>query len=120
MWEDEGSGTGKFILQVAGFLLAIAIISSCGKSCSRSDSNMVYIREGFVYHEDSKIIYVESETGRYGMETSYTPYYDSNGSMCTYDIRTGEFIPINGGNSNDAKHQRAVGEINFNDNGKAR
>lgn len=99
MYEDEGLGIGKFILTIIGCVIALSIIGSCSKSCSRSESNMIYIREGFAYHEDSKIIYVESEAGRYGMETNYTPYYDSNGSMCTYDVRTGEFIPISGGDS---------------------
>ena len=40
------------------------------------------------------IIYIESYSGRYGTETTYTAYYDENGDMCKYDQSSGKWVPI--------------------------
>lgn len=42
---EEDLGIGKFILTIIGCVIALSIIGSCSKSCSRSESNMIYILE---------------------------------------------------------------------------
>ena len=92
MYKDDS--LGKCILQIIGLVILICLIASFSRSCSRSDRNMVYIKEGYCYDYDTQIIYIESYTGRYGNGTSYTPYYNSDGDLCKYDLETGEWIPI--------------------------
>lgn len=55
---------------------------------------MIYLSEGYCYHEDTHIIYIESEVGRYGDITSYAIYYDENGKVNKYDPDTGKWIPV--------------------------
>lgn len=61
------------------------------KQGGRSRSNMIYISEGYCYHESSHIIYIESGSG---LNMTYTPYYDENGNMMRYDPTTGQWIAI--------------------------
>lgn len=89
---DNGilKGIGTIIL----LLILMFFIHSCSVSDSRNDRNMVYIEEGYCYDQDTNIIYIESYSGRYGMDTTYSPYYNSNGDLCKYNVVTGEWIPI--------------------------
>lgn len=85
---------GTSVLKMIGCIIAITFIVSSGQSCSRSERNMVYIKEGYCYDSDTQIIYTESYFGKYGIRTAYTPYYNSNGKLCKYNIKTNEWIPI--------------------------
>lgn len=93
-YKENDDGIGKLILEFIAIIVVICIMTSYCQSCSRSDRNMVYISEGYCYDQDTQIIYIESYTGRYGMDTSYTPYYNTNGELCKYSVETGEWIPI--------------------------
>lgn len=85
---------------IVTLILALACIYGC-KACSRDEAHMIYMYDNYVYHEESHIIYIESETGRYGNHTSYTPYYDSNGNMARYNPYTDEWeVVIQGGDYN--------------------
>ena len=49
---------------------------------------MVYIREGYCYDADTKIIYRESiiDGGRYSYDAPvYSPYINENGNYCKYE-----------------------------------
>lgn len=94
IYYKENDGIGKLILEFIVLIIVICIFTSCCQSCSRNERNMVYISEGYCYDQDTQIIYIESYTGRYGTDTSYSPYYNENGVLCKYDIETGEWIPI--------------------------
>lgn len=85
---------GLLILKLVGCVIAVLIISAASRSCSRSDRNMVVIKDGYCYDSNTHIIYIESYTGRYDTNTTYTPYYDDNGKMCKYDTATGEWVPV--------------------------
>lgn len=89
----SSSSSPSFLSLVAMFIL-ILILTAGMKSCSRSESHMIYLSDGYTYHEDTKIIYIESESGRYGTKTSYAVYYDENGKVNKYDELTGEWIPV--------------------------
>ena len=93
MYYDDESW-GSLILKAIGVIFLVVIITSSSRSCSRDDRNMVLIKEGYCYDRDTRIIYIESYTGRYRDDTAYTPYYDANGSLCKYDVYTGEWLPI--------------------------
>lgn len=93
-YKENDDGIGKLILEFIALIVVICIFTSCSQSCSRSDRNMVYISEGYCYDQDTQIIYIESYTGRYGMDTSYTPYYNTSGELCKYSVETGEWIPV--------------------------
>ena len=55
---------------------------------------MIYIGDGYVYHDESHIIYIESEYGRFGTHFTYTEYYDKDGKKNRYNPETGEWIPV--------------------------
>lgn len=90
---NKNSGMGTIGYCIA-LLVLLFVISGISKSCSRSYSNMIYISDGYCYHEDTYIIYIESLTGRYDNDTTYAPYYDENGNMAKYNPATGEWIPV--------------------------
>lgn len=79
---------------IAAGIVLLAILTFGMKSCSRSEAHMIYLSDGYAYHEESHIIYIESETGRYGTRTSYAVYYDENGKKNKYDPETDEWIPM--------------------------
>ena len=89
MFEDNKPGCGTIIILIIALIFFINICDSC----DRDDHNMVLIRDGYCYDRDTKIIYIESDAGRYTGH-SYSAYYDVNGNLCKYNIYTGEFIPI--------------------------
>ena len=91
----DSEGWGSTILKLLVCFLLIIILTFGSRACSRSDRNMVFIKDGYCYDRDTHIIYIESYTGRYGDDTAYTPYYDANGDLCKYNISTGEWVPIN-------------------------
>ena len=93
-YKENDNGIGKLILEFIVLIIVICIFTSCSKSCSRSERNMVYISNGYCYDQNTQIIYIESYTGRYETNTSYTPYYDGNGQLCKYNVETGEWIPV--------------------------
>lgn len=73
-------------------VLVMALILSCCNSAhiesEREDANMVYIKEGYCYDTDTKIIYRETvvDSGRYGYDTPvYSPYINENGNYCKYE-----------------------------------
>lgn len=76
-------------------VILLIFVSATFAECNREDAHMVYINDGYVYHEDSHIIYIENQTGPYGRNIEYIPYYDSNGKMNRYDEDTGKWIPVN-------------------------
>ena len=88
---DDGGST---IFKLFGCFLLIVSLTFGSRACSRSDKNMVLIKDGYCYDRDTHIIYIESYTGQYGTDTTHTPYYDTNGSLCKYNIQTGEWVPI--------------------------
>lgn len=92
MYKDESIGID--IAKIIRCVILILLITSSSRSCSRSERNMVSIKEGYCYDYDTQIIYIESYTGRYGLETTYTPYYNFDGDLCRYDLETGNWIPI--------------------------
>lgn len=74
-------------------LMLIFIISAVSKSCSRSNSHMIYIGDGYSYNEDSGLIYIEQTVGRYDDDIVFTLYYNEDGYRCRYNPSTGEWIP---------------------------
>nr|WP_291234817.1 hypothetical protein [Frisingicoccus sp.] len=96
-WDKDDSFAVE-ILKIIGLVIMFILICNFNMSCSRSDSrserNMVYIQEGYCYDQYTKIIYIETYTGYYSTETSYSPYYDQDGNLCKYDESTGEWMPI--------------------------
>jgi hypothetical protein len=82
------------ILKIVGLIILLIMIVYYSQTCSRSEHNMIQIKSGYCYEEDTKIIYLESETSRYGLETSYSAYYSENGNLCKYDETSGEWIEI--------------------------
>lgn len=80
------------IIWVIVVLVLCFMIRSCSINESRSTRSMTSIKEGYVYDTNTKIIYIESFTGRYSMDASYTAYYDENGNMCRY--LDGKWVPI--------------------------
>ena len=93
MYKNNDS-LGVCIAKIIGLIILMCLIVSFSQSCSRSDRNMIYIKEGYFYDSDTQIIYTESYTGRYGLETTYTPYFNSDGDLCKYDLETEKWIPI--------------------------
>lgn len=87
----------SLVLKLVGIFLLLCLITYGSQSCSRSEHNMIKIKSGYCYEEDTKIIYLESESGRYGTETVYTPYYSKSGGLFRYDETNGEWIEIDGG-----------------------
>lgn len=85
---------GMRIAKTIGCVILICLITMFSQSCSRIDRNMIYIKKWYCYDSDTQIIYIESYTGRYGPETTYTPYYNFDGDLCKYDLETGKWIPI--------------------------
>lgn len=86
---DMGLGGAFLCLLIAAVLF---MISSCNNdvhvSSAREDANMVYIKEGYCYDADTKIIHRETITGRskYSYDTTiYTPYVNENGNYCKYE-----------------------------------
>ena len=90
----ENNDMLSLVLKIVGLIVLVVIIVSFSQSCSRSESNMVQIKNGYCYEEDTKIIYLESETGRYGTGTSYSAYYSENGNLCKYNETSGEWIEV--------------------------
>ena len=84
----------KFIGWIIGLFIFWLIIASCSQLYERERRDMVYISDGYCYKEDTQIIYEEYFTGRFGTDAIYTPYYDTNGYLCKYNLQTGEWIPI--------------------------
>lgn len=87
-----------------GFCIVLLIIclflsSICNDahvSSVREDNNMIWIKDGYCYDADTKIIYREIivDGGRYGNDTpTYSPYINENGNYCKYQNgRWVEFI----------------------------
>lgn len=93
-YNSDNSGIGWHIALLIGAIILLFIIQSCSVSSSRSIRNMEPIKKGYCYDMGTGIIYIESYSGRYGTETTYTAYYDENGDMCKYDQSSGEWVPI--------------------------
>lgn len=89
-----GSSKSPSWLTMIAMILIILAMAAGMKACSRSEAHMIYLGDGYVYHEDTHIIYIESSIGRYDNQTSYTVYYDENGKVNKYDELTGEWIPV--------------------------
>lgn len=89
--DSNGDIAISIIALIVCFILYFSI-SSCSVNDSRSKRNMTPIKDGYVYDTNTKIIYIESFTGRYHDETVYTNYYDENGDMCRY--LNGKWVPI--------------------------
>ena len=89
---SNNSGS-SWVTIIVGIILLL-FLTSATKSYSRSESHMIYLSEGYCYHEDTHIIYIESEVGRYGDRTSYAIYYDENDKVNKYDPDTGKWIPV--------------------------
>lgn len=92
MHNDEG--WALTISKVLGLFMIMVMLIFGSRACSRAERNMVSIRNGYCYDRDTQIIYIESYAGRYGTDTTYSPYYDSNGDLCKYNVYTGEWIPV--------------------------
>lgn len=88
----------SFLLKTIGILIVCIILVSCSQSLGRSEANMIMIDDPYCYEADTKIIYLESKSGRHGTYMSYEPYYDKDGNKCKYNVETGEWIPIEGSN----------------------
>ena len=97
MYNKEDEGWGSLILRIAGALLAMWLMVSCCRGCSRYGHNMSAIKHGYCYDKNTQIIYIESYSGQYGAETTYSPYYDPNGNLCKYELATGKWIPVTTG-----------------------
>lgn len=91
---SDNDNWGSIILKGIGCIILIFFISACSRSCSRENSNMIYIQNGYCYDADTKIIYKESIVGRYDDDTTYTVYYDKNGNICRYDEVTGKWNEV--------------------------
>lgn len=76
--------------------IALIVVLCIGMSCcnsahiesEREDANMVYIKEGYCYDADTKIIYRETiiDGYKYSYDTpTYTPYINANGNYCKYE-----------------------------------
>lgn len=85
-------GYGKIIAEIIIIWLIASLLSKLSLQGSRSKADMVKFDDGYCYHEESHIIYIEQV--KYGANYTYTPYYDKNGKMNVYDVATGEWIPI--------------------------
>lgn len=93
-YSNSDDSLGSIILKLIGCIILIIIISASSRACSRSDSNMVFIKDGYCYDADTKIIYKESIVGRYDDDTTYTIYYNENGNVCKYNEDTGKWIEV--------------------------
>ena len=72
--------------------IVLLMVSSCSNdshiSSEREDANMVYIREGYCYDSNTKIIYRETIVDGYGMSNdtpTWSPYINENGNYCKYE-----------------------------------
>ena len=90
-YHDNNSVAYNILWIIIAFILFFGV-RSCNITESRSTRNMTSIKEGYVYDTNTKIIYIESFTGRYSTEATYTAYYDENGNMCRY--LDGKWVPI--------------------------
>ena len=95
MYDTKDEGLFSIVLKIAGCLFAMFLIASMGRACSRNNHNMVGIENGYAYDINTKIIYIESYSGRWGTETTYSPYYSPDGNLYKYDLTSGKWIPIN-------------------------
>ena len=71
----------KLIGVLVAVALAVAMLSECMQSLERNERNMVLIEDGYCYDADTKIIYMESDTGQHSMSVAYSPYYDEEGRL---------------------------------------
>ena len=90
-YNRSSGGSSTSVGGLIVLLVIFLILTGVFKSCSRSDAHMVYLSDGYCYHEESHIIYIESTVGRHGTRTTYTPYYDSDGNKARYNVETGEW-----------------------------
>lgn len=90
----SSNNSGSSLVSIIACIILLLFLTSVTKSCSRSESHMVYLSDGYCYHEDTYIIYIESEVGRYSDRTTYAIYYDENGKVNKYNPDTGEWIPV--------------------------
>lgn len=93
-YSNNDDSTGSLILKIVGCVILILIISAGSRSCSRSNSDMIYIQNGYCYDENTKIVYKESVVGRYDDDTTYTVYYNENGNVCKYNETNGEWTEV--------------------------
>ena len=88
---DSEHGCGSILLCILLFIVLCLVTSCCDDahvSSERDNANMVYIREGYCYDADTKIIYRESiiDGGRYSYDAPvYSPYINENGNYCKYE-----------------------------------
>jgi hypothetical protein len=93
-YDNSVSGTTVIIIFI---VIVLFFFSACSDgfnvSNERRDAGMVYIKEGYCYDGNTKIIYRESivDGGRYGYDTpTYSPYINENGNYCKY--KNGQWI----------------------------
>ena len=90
----ENESTQTLVFKIVGLLALVIAIAFLTQSCNRNMQNMTQIKDGYCYENDTKIIYMESESGRYGLSLTYTPYYSENGNLYKYDEIDVEWIEI--------------------------
>lgn len=89
-YDSDNSSDFPFGLCIALIIICMilgAILDDAHVSSEREKSNMIWIKEGYCYDADTKIIYREAivDGGRYGNDTpTYSPYINENGNYCKY------------------------------------
>lgn len=82
---------GSIFLSIL-LIVVMLMIGSCSNdvhiSSERAEANMVYIKEGYCYDADTKIIYRETIVDGYSMShdtPTWSPYINENGNYCKYE-----------------------------------
>ena len=95
-YDSSGSHIVWIVLICIVLLFILGACESEHLSSEREAANMVYIKEGYCYDADTKIIHRESviDGGKYSYDTPvYTPYVNENGNYCKYEYgRWVEFV----------------------------
>ena len=66
--------THHYVIILVCIVIILTVGTSMTKDKSRTDHNMIVIRDGYCYEADTHIVYLESESGRYGDTYVYTAY----------------------------------------------
>jgi len=93
-YSKSDNDSSKLTLYLILCIMAIIILSASGRACSRASSDMILIEKGYCYDKNTMIIYKESKTGYYDNDTVYTVYYNEDGYVCKYNIKTYEWEAI--------------------------
>ena len=88
---DSEYNFGMILLSILLIIVCFAI-SSCSNDAhivaEREKANMIYIREGYCYDADTKIIHRETIIDGYKMSNdtpTWYPYINENGNYCKYE-----------------------------------